>query len=131
MTLLSRDGILEADDTEYDTVPCPEWGGEVRLRSLRGAQRDDFEASLVTTNGADRKVNLKNMRAKLIVLMAVDESGGRLFSNEDIAALGRKNAKPLDRLFDACQKLAGLGEKDVERLSENFGETPDDDGSSD
>jgi hypothetical protein len=131
MALLSRESILEANDTEYEIVDVPEWGGEVRLRSIRGTQRDEFEASLVMTNGTDRKVNLRNMRTKLIVLCAVDEAGTRLFTNEHVAALGRKNAKPLDRLFDACQRLAGIGEKDVERLTENFGEAPDDEELSD
>lgn len=131
MTLLGRDTILEADDVEYDVVACPEWGGDVRLKSIRGTQRDSYEASIVETNGTSQKVNLRNARAKLIVLCAVDEDGRQLFSTDDIAALGRKNAKPLDRLFDACQRLCGLSENDVERLTENFGGTPDDEGVSD
>lgn len=127
MTTLGRDAILSADDTEYDVVPCPEWGGDVRLKSISGAKRDSYEESVITTNGTDRKMNLRNARAKLIVLCAVDDDGRPLFTADDIAALGRKNAKPLDRLFDRSRKLIGMGEKDVESLTENFDETPDDD----
>lgn len=126
MGFLSRDAILEADDTQFEIVPCPEWGGDVRLKSIRGSQRDAYEASVLEQNGSDRKVNMRNARAKLIVLCAVDDEGRALFSADDVNALGRKNAKPIDRLFDAARKLAGMGADDVEKLTENFGATPDD-----
>lgn len=130
MALLSRETILGADDTRYDEVSCPEWGGNVRLRSISGTQRDAYESSIVQTNGSDRKVNLRNARTKLIVLCAVDEEGRLLFSAEDVNALGRKSAAPLDRLFDACQKLAGMSKEDVDKLTENFDDDPSDEGTS-
>lgn len=131
MGFLNRDQILEADDREYDTVPCPEWGGDVRLRSITGTQRDAYEQSLINGNGADRKMNLRNARVKLIVLSAVDETGRPLFNSDDVNQLGRKNAAPIDRLFDAARKLAGMSEQDVDKLSEDFGVTQDDDATSD
>jgi hypothetical protein len=131
MAFLSRDAIAEADDVEYDTVPCPEWGGDVRLKSIRGTQRDAYEQSLIVEKSGSRSVNLRNARAKLIVLCAVDESGRPLFTADDLNMLGRKNAKPLDRLFDACRKLAGLSDDDVVKLTEDFGAARSDDGTSD
>jgi hypothetical protein len=128
MGLLSRETILEIDDRKYEVVACPEWGGEVRLRSIKGSQRDAWEQSLMQTNGADRKMNLRNARAKLIVLCAVDAEDRPLFGPDDLNALGRKNAAPLDRLFDACQKLAGMSKEDVDKLTEDFGATPADEG---
>jgi hypothetical protein len=76
-------------------------------------------------------MNLLNARAKLIVLCAVDEQGAQLFTPDDLNALGRKNARPLDRLFDACRKLAGLSENDVEELTKDFGAARSDDDTSD
>lgn len=70
---------------------------------------------------------MRNARAKLIVLCAVDEGGRPLFTEDDVRALGRKAAKPLDRLFDACRRLAGLSEDDVDRLTEDFGSAQSDD----
>lgn len=124
MAFLSKAQILESDDRKYDTVSCPEWGGEVRLRSISGTQRDAYEQSVISANGTDRKMNLRNARAKLIVLCAVDEAGSLLFTSDDLNALGRKNAAPIDRLFDASRKLAGMSENDVESLTEDFGATP-------
>ncbi len=126
MALLSRDAILAADDREYEVVPCPEWGGEVRLRSLTGAERDAYEQSLVQTRGKSREMNLRNARAKLVALCAVDENGNRLFTDADVNALGKKNAKPLDRLFDVARRLSGLSEDDVDRLTEDFDDAQSD-----
>lgn len=131
MAFLTRDQIVEVDDTEYAVVQCPEWGGDVRLKSIKGSQRDSYEQSLILERGGNRSVNLRNARAKLIVLCAVDEQGRLLFTPDDLNVLGRKNARPLDRLFDACQKLAGLSTDDVEKLTENFGAAPSDDATSD
>lgn len=123
MAFLSREQIVEVDDVEYAEVDCPEWGGTVRLKSIRGTQRDAYEQSLIEDRGGSRKMNLRNARAKLIVLCAVDETGRPLFNSDDLGALGRKNAKPLDRLFDECRKLAGLNDDDVDKLTEDFGAT--------
>jgi hypothetical protein len=125
MAFLTRQQILEADDTKYETVECPEWGGDVRLRSISGSKRDQYEQSLVEQRGNSRQMNLRNARAKLIILCAVDEDGRPLFTSEDLRQLGSKNAAPLDRLFDAARKLTGMSDNDVEKLTENFGETDD------
>jgi len=127
MGYLTRDAILAAEDRLFEDVPCPEWGGTVRLRSITGAQRDAYEQSLMQQRGGSKQLNMRNARAKLIVLCAVDESGRPMFSEDDLAALGRKNARPLDRLFDACRKLAGLSDNDVDELTEDFDETQGDD----
>jgi hypothetical protein len=131
MALLGREEILAADDRKYETVECPEWGGEVRLKSISGTQRDAYEQSLIQSNGNDRKMNLRNARVKLIVLCAVDAEGRSLFSAEDVSALGRRNAAPIDRLFDTCKRLAGMGDDDVEKMTEDFGATRDEDATSD
>ncbi|MDG4768765.1 MULTISPECIES: hypothetical protein [Micromonosporaceae] len=120
MTFLSRDQILGASDRTFDEVPVPEWGGTVRIRSISGAERDSFEQSLLQQRGRDRKVNMRNARAKLIVLCAVDGTGRKMFTEDDIAALSRKNAKPLDRIYDACQRIAGLSDDDVDELTADF-----------
>lgn len=131
MAFLTREAIVEADDTEYDVVACPEWGGDVRLRSIKGTQRDAYEQSLIIEKSGSRSMNLRNARAKLIILCAVDDIGQLIFTADDLNALGRKNAKPLDRLFDACRKLAGLSEDDVDKLTEDFGAARSDGDTSD
>jgi len=114
---LGRDDILGADDLPVQEVEVPEWGGVVNVRSMTGYERDQFETSL--TNGKDKSVNLKNIRARLVCLTVVDDNGERLFTDADVDALGRKSAAALDRVFAEAQILNGLRDKDVEELAEN------------
>lgn len=133
MTFLTREEILEADDREYDTVEVDEWkrGGKVRIRSITTGERTTYEQSCIVQKGSDRQLNLRRAREKLLVLMICDEEGNRIFAEDDIRALGKKNAKPIDRIFDKCQKLAGLSKEDIDQLTENFEETQEEDSSSD
>ena len=114
--MLNKDEILKADDLKTETVPVPEWGGDVSIRMLTGSERDSFEASIIG-NGKDK--NFRDIRAKLCARCLVGEDGTRLFSDAEILALGGKSAKPLDRIFDAAQKLNGFTDADVEELEKN------------
>jgi hypothetical protein len=119
MTLLSKTAILTANDLKSEDVEVPEWGGAVRVRSFTGRERDAFEASMVRGDGKDRKVDLTNMRARLVGLTVIDETGQRLFTDEEVDLLGAKSGAALDRVFAVAQKLNGLSGADVEELSKN------------
>lgn len=119
MAILTRDQILQANDIITETVPVPEWGGEVLVRGLSGSERDGFEDATLEQKGKSRRVNLANVRARLCALSIVDENGKRMFSDEDVRALGRKSAAALDRVFSAAQRLSGLSDDDVEELAKN------------
>jgi hypothetical protein len=117
--LLSREQILSAQDITTETVAVPEWGGEVLVRGLTGAQRDEYEESFFTGRGKDRKENFANVRARLVALCIVGEDGKPLFSLKDVEVLGKKSATALDRVFAVAQRLSGIGAKDVEALAGN------------
>lgn len=119
MALLTREQILAAQDIRFDTVAVPEWGGEVRLRSMTGADRDEYEQWLIAQRGPDEKTNIRNLRARLVSLSIVDEAGSRLFSDSDIDALGARSAAALDRVAEAAARLNALSQKDVEALAKN------------
>ncbi len=123
MALLSKEQILTAEDRRYETLPVPEWGGDVRLRSLTGAERDDFEAKSLKGKGQNQSVNVRNIRARLIALCAVDEHGLPLFLPGDVMKLGEKNAAVLARIYDRCADLCGLTEEDLDELTQDFGTT--------
>jgi len=116
---LNRDEILGINDLPTEDVFVPEWNTWVRVRGLTGAERDQFEQSIVETRGKNTKVNLRNIRAKLVVLCCVDEQGNRIFRDEDAEVLGRKSAVALNRVFEVAQRLAGLRPEDVEELAGN------------
>ena len=124
MTLLSKSAILAADDLKTEDVEVPEWGGTVRVRAFSGRERDAFEASLVRGDGKDRKVDLTNMRARLVALTVVDDSGQKVFTQDDVDLLGAKSGAALDRVFSVAQKLNGLSGADVEELTKNSSGAP-------
>lgn len=128
--ILSRDDILQADDLPKQLEEVPEWGGAVYVRSLTGTERDSFEASVLkfkqNGKGMTRETVLENMRAKLLVRCLVDADGNRYFADGEVAKLGGKAAKPLDRLFSVAQKINGLTEEDVEELVGNSVPDPND-----
>jgi hypothetical protein len=120
--ILDRSAILGADDQVIERVPVPEWGGFVYLRNLTGAERDRYEADSLRYNkkGAPAGANLENARARLLVLAICDEAGTAILSPADLEALSKKNAKPIDRLFDRACELSGIGEQELAELAEGF-----------
>jgi len=118
--LLNKEQIKSVSDLETQDIEVPEWGGVVRLKSLTGAERDRFEASMVQGQGRNTTVNMQNLRAKLVAQSAIGEDGKPLFTEEDVKWLGEKSAKALNRLFNAAQTLSGLSESDVKELAGNF-----------
>lgn len=119
MPKLTKQQIIEAKDLPLETVHVPEWGGEVDVRGLSGADRDSFEDETVKFNGGERVVNVINLRARLCARCMVDEKGERMFSEDEVAELGRKSGAALARVFAAAQRLSGLSPEDVKELEKN------------
>ncbi|MFD5724653.1 hypothetical protein ACFWMT_00940 [Streptomyces sp. NPDC058368] len=123
MALLSKDQITAADDRAFEDVDVPEWGGTVRVLGMSGTERNAYQSSLVVigTNGKPQRVNLTDQLAKLVGKCLVGEDFERLFTDKEVAALGRKNGAVLDRLADVAKRLSGLDEKAVEDAAGNSG----------
>lgn len=119
MAVLTKAQILLADDRKSTTVPVPEWGGEVIVKTLGGTERDSMEAEIVQTNGPSTARNLENFRSRLLVRAIVDDKGERIFTNAEIGELAKKSGAVLDRLYDAAVELNKISAKDVEELAKN------------
>lgn len=128
--LLGRDEILAAVDLQQEDVPVPEWGGTVRIRGLSGSERDQYEAWIISGKGKNRDVNLRQSRAKLVMMCAVDADGKRLFDEADIIRLGAKSALAMQRVFDKAAALSGLDEDALEKIQDDLGNAPSDDSGS-
>lgn len=109
---LSRDQILEVEDLDIEEVEVPEWGGSVLIKALSGTERDAYEASVSVFRGNERLPDVENARAKLVVRVVVDDEGNRIFQDEDIAVVGGKSSRALDRIFEAAAKQSGLSEEE-------------------
>lgn len=119
MPILTREQILATPELLTETVPVPEWGGEVIVKALSGAERDRFEAGCMVQKGKRQELRLENIRARLVALSVVDEQGRRMFSEGDVVALGRKFASALAKIYDAACRLSGITDQDIEELEKN------------
>ncbi len=115
MGILTKDAILAAQDIKTETVQVPEWSGEVIVQTLTGTGKDAFEQGCFE----DRKNGKVNIRGRLVAACVVDEQGKRLFTEQDIEALGRKSAKALDRVFEIASRLNVITAQDIEALEKN------------
>ena len=124
MDVLTRENILEIQDIQIELVHVPEWGGDVYVKGMTGAERDKFESSLVVLRGKSQTLNMANIRAKLASLTICDENGKRLFSEQDVQVLSQKSASALQRVFVVAQKLSRIGDEDIEELAEGLKADP-------
>lgn len=115
---LSKSSILAAinaaADIKVEKVAVPEWKTDVYLKVLSGTERDAFEASY-----SDEK--MKNFRVRFLVLTLCDESGERLFDDEQVTILGKRSALVINRLFEASWKLNMLSQEAVDAAGESSG----------
>jgi hypothetical protein len=122
---------MKAEDLGTEWVSVPEWGGEVLVKALTGEERDAFEASCQrerpmldvrgkAVRGRTEMVPYRqNVRARLVVRSVVDDDGGRIFTDGDASALGKKSGAALDRVFEVAARLSRLGDDDIEELAGN------------
>lgn len=116
MALLTREEILAADDrTATETVPVPEWGGEVIVGVIGGDERDRFDRYRESRRSGDND----GIRGLLVALTCRDEHGGQLFQPADVAALGKKSSAALDRVFHAACRVNKIGAEAAEAEVKN------------
>lgn len=127
--MLTKDQILQADDLPTKVIPVPEWSGEVKIRTVTAQEKDAWEESLQKGKGRHVKLDLANVRAKLVALTVVDDDGNLLFSERDVLALGKKSAKAISRIYDAASDLNGISEEDLETIVKNSEKTQSEDSS--
>lgn len=129
--MLTKHQIFSANDTRIETVSVPEWGGDVGIRVISGAARDQldmFLAGIVDSRG--NVVNVAGLRAKVCVLACCDAEGEPIFTEKDIPALQAKSSLALDRVTQAAMKLNGLGKAAVEGARDDFFDAPKSDSGS-
>jgi hypothetical protein len=114
---LDRKSILAADDVRLEKIAVPEWKGDVYLRVISGTDRDKFEDSY-----ADQK--MRAFRIRFLLLTLCDESGERLFKDDEGDLLGKKSSVVINRLFEASWKLNAFTQEAVDALGEGSESDP-------
>lgn len=101
---MDRDAILAAADLPVAEVQVPEWGGSVYVRTLTAGE----------VRGLDWMADDPNFLGKFTALVLCDQTGARLFSDDDSEALGRKSFAALKKISDAAQEHNGIGRTEAE-----------------
>ena len=118
MTLLSKAAILAADDLPSKVIEVPEWGGSVRIRSMTATDRDAFEVAQLEAQREGRAAP-HNIRARYVAACVIGEDGSPLFEESEIAKLGSKSAKALDRAFSAITGMNAIDPGAIEDAAKN------------
>lgn len=128
MGLLTKEQIFGQKDISYEEVKVPEWAvgdaDSLLVWDLGGDERDEYEASNFRKVSDKREFNLTGSRARLVALAVRDENGVRLFSDHEIIQLGRKNSKPIQRLYEVAARRSGLSKESEDDLLKNSSTAP-------
>ena len=120
---LTREQILAArhrEDRKPVKVSVPEWGGDVYLRVMTVAD----QAAL------SEDVKPLDMPVQVLLHCLVDETGNRLFGEDDADALAQEDFPLVLRLFSEAAKLNGLTSKELEAAMATFEQARDEQPSS-
>ena len=129
--VLTAEDILNAKDIQLERVPVPEWGGDVFVKATNGKEFSYLQAQIIERKGNNQRVNLENIQAKLVAICVCDESGERLFNLKQVGLLAEKSSAALQRVFKVAQRLSGLGDDEIEGLTDDLKENPTEDSPSD
>jgi hypothetical protein len=124
MSILSKAEILAADDLRTERVAVAEWNGEIVIRTMTGAQREQFLDHVAPDS--DGKRSYKQFNASHVSLCAVDETGQPLFTLADAPAIAEKHWRALETVAEACLKLNALRADDLEEAKKNSSDDPND-----
>ena len=108
---LSLDQILSANDSAVEKVSCPEWGGDVYIRTLTADERDDLDNARAEGRG---------VRSALVGAVLCSEDGTPLKPTDaQVAGLGKKSTAPMERILDAALALNKMRPGDLEDTAKN------------
>jgi len=106
-----RDQLLALRATVPSEMVSVPGVGEVEVRGLTAAGRDEWEQRIVSAKGK----SVRNIRASLVAL-CVYADGKPVFSSVDVDAIGDMPAQIVDHLYTVATRLSGLGARDQEEL---------------
>ena len=101
--MLNRDTILAYKDYATKDIDIPEWGGQIRIRSLSLKER----AELFDRQSDTNLVRVQS-EALIVIAAVIDENGNQVFKAEDIDVIIGKSPAVIERLSTEILTLSGL-----------------------
>lgn len=112
MAFLSKEDILKVDDMRYHCITIPEWGGDIRLKTMSLADQLAYEE-------VRKDSKTEDIIIQLVKTSCVDENGKQLFSDEEVKQLNIKSAEVICRIFQKCLDINAVESEKVEKQAKN------------
>lgn len=119
---MDRNTLLKPRELPRSVVNVPELGGNVYVRTMSVAERDEYEQDYLEAQEAAKKLGKKhipNLRARLLVRTLCDAKGTPLLTPEDVEALGAQPIAVYQALYNEAANLNRLTKADQEELEKN------------
>lgn len=118
--------ITAAPARRKEDVPLPEYGEGcvIPVWGMTARERTEFEKSFTSKSGKTLDDRVKEFRERLVLACCKNDDGVAIFTPEDVQALGTTNADILERIVNACQRLSGMSNQDIEDTVKNSVTTP-------
>lgn len=115
-----REAFFKARPVRRVKVELPELGEGVAVfvRAMNESERTAFELEVFGDDGQVLPEAKPLIKRKLVVATAEDFDGNRVFAEGDIDALAEQDALPVNRIFDAAQRLS-FSKRDIKTLEGN------------
>lgn len=116
--LTSRDQFIQFASALKRVEACDVFGAKVFIRVMSGAQREIYEAFVMSKQGKDGKIgDIKGLRAKLVSLTLCDADGALLDISPD--EVNEMDGLFVEELFSAAQRVNKLGDAGTGEAEKN------------
>ena len=115
-----RDQILNSNDIPKELVKVKEWNISIEVRGMTGAER----TRILDLAQDEKGMNLQMVYPEIVISTAFDaDTGEKIFTPEDRAALLSKSANALDSLATVGMRLSGFLAETSNDLGKDSSET--------
>jgi hypothetical protein len=117
MKILTAEDIWAAKDIEERTVPVPQWGGAVRIRTLSQKQSAELRRKATRINPQTKQSELDN--EALEELLFIEGVVEPKFSITDYGKLGDKSMAAMTTVLKAIMEASGFSSESVNEATKS------------
>jgi len=114
--MLDRNFFEQKEELQVKKIWLDTVQDEVFVREMTAEELDSYELSIVTVDAQGNiKQNLNNHKEKFLVRVLCDETGKRLFRDEEYKILGKKKPALINELYRKASAELFENEEDVKK----------------
>lgn len=127
-TLKTKADILAMDEKPVvEKIHVKPWNADIYIRVVSSEAMDAFQSAMYGDSDVDKKIRMKNFRARLAAICICNENGEVLFTEKDVSELGKKSTHAMNIIVKECQRINGITAENKEELLKNSEKTQGED----